>query len=126
MTVEAIAEFIRSEWASHGVEVQATGTRSLTLMLPPQLLGMTELCVELFDRFEAATDFKHTLQGSTITVWAPLERKRPPPPAVAGSGMVYAAAAVPLVLLLTLTAEWMFGWFELGLFDRKPVFAGNA
>jgi hypothetical protein len=76
---DAVANYVRTEWASHGVEVQATGVRSLTLVLPPELLGMTELCFELWNSFGATTDFKHTDGGATITVWIPTTQVQPNP-----------------------------------------------
>jgi hypothetical protein len=92
MDVEVVADYVRTEWsASHGVEVQATGVRSLTLALPPELLGMTELCVELWNRFEAETDFKHTPAGATITVWVPPSKGQP---AVKGSSIAGTLTAI--------------------------------
>lgn len=94
--VDTVAEYVRTEWsASHGVEVQATGVRSLTLALPPELLGMTELCVELWNNFEAATDFKHTPSGATIIVWLPPSSGRPP--VVQGTSFAGTFAAIAAV-----------------------------
>jgi len=74
MTISEISTYVRDEWSGHGVEVQAAGVRSLTLLLPPDLRFLTELCVELWTHFGASTDFKHTQDGSTLTVWLPTAR----------------------------------------------------
>lgn len=108
MSVATVAEYVRREWACHGVEVKATGLRSLTLILPPELLGMTELCIELWNIYGASTDFKHTAHGASITVWIPLTPIGNSTPH-RGS---YIAAAATIVLAAAAATEP--GWLWMG------------
>ena len=111
--VEAVAEYVRTEWSvSHGVEVQAMGVRSLTLALPPELLGMTELCVELWNKFEAATDFKQSPSGATITVWVPPSSGQHP---VQGSSLASTIATIAAMAAAAafVWADAMHEWIDV-------------
>jgi len=104
VVVSDISSYVRKEWAGHGVEVQAAGVRTLTLLLPPDLKFLTELCVELWTHFGASTDFKHAQEGSTLTVWLPttsVDEARPRGTTFSYImvGCVVAAASTGVVLL---------------------------
>ena len=107
-TIADVAEYVREEWASHGVEVQATGKRSITLLLPPELMGMTELCFELFNEFGATTDFKHATTGATITVWMPTIAvdDNPRPPRRQWLTVAVAITALGAIAATDVGAEW--------------------
>jgi hypothetical protein len=68
--VRTIANHVRAEYSHCGVEVGATGERSLTLLLPASL-QVSELCSDLWNLFNATCELKQDQHstGSALVVW---------------------------------------------------------
>lgn len=66
--VQAVASHIRAEYSHCGVEVGATGERSLTLLVPATL-QVTELSADLWNLFNATCELKQEQHGSSVVVW---------------------------------------------------------
>ena len=67
MSMEDIAEWIRSEYSPNGVEVGSLGTRSLTLNVPAEL-GLTETCAALWNRYGATCELRQSANGNDVTI----------------------------------------------------------
>ena len=70
--VQAVANHIRAEYSHCGVEVGATGERSLTLLVPATL-QVTELSADLWNLFNATCELKQEQHGSSVVVWLSAE-----------------------------------------------------
>ena len=67
-----IVSFIQSHYAADGVEVRAVGPKAITLVLPPELHDLGNLCGELEVQFNTRMDIVAQSTpglGPTATVW---------------------------------------------------------
>jgi hypothetical protein len=83
---DEVLVYIQENWSQHGAEVKSHGDTTVTLTLPPELVEISQLCLELDQRFGAAVDLKHPSAAeaaSCLTIR--LTRSNPPPPEFAAA-----------------------------------------
>ena len=102
--VPGVAEYIQTNWAVTGVEVAATGAETLTLRLPPNLPELSELCVELYELFQATVSIKHVTDpfGAQLTIRVP------------SKAMLHSASHAipnPNVASAATNLGWGWGWY---------------
>ena len=107
--VDTIAAHVRAEYSHVGVEVGATGQRSLTLQLPQQL-HVTELTSDLWNTFGATCELKQHPHGSgaSLVVW--LDQGAPVHASTNSSRAWLVAGFMPLLWLASMHTAYGGGW----------------
>ena len=57
---ESVSKHIVRQWSSYGIEVLSSGDDSCTLVLPPRVEDIGDLCEDLWDSFGATVDIDTT------------------------------------------------------------------
>ena len=69
-TDNPVAAYIRDEYACKGVEVLSTGTRTIKCTIPPVMEGLSDVFIDLVDKFDAVIDIEMSgPTGIEITIW---------------------------------------------------------
>lgn len=77
MAHDAVTTFVQTNYTANGVSVSSRGTHNVTLELPADFVGLTELLVALRDLFGGTCDISTVTSTTLLTVWLPDERIKP-------------------------------------------------
>lgn len=73
---ESVSKHIVRQWSSYGIEVLSSGDDSCTLVLPPRVEDIGDLCEDLWDSFGATVDIEYDSGSLRAVVWYGRKEKR--------------------------------------------------
>lgn len=77
MAHEALTTFVQNNYTANGVSVASRGAYNVTLEIPADFVGLTDLLVSLHDLFGGTCDINTVTNTTLLTVWLPDERLNP-------------------------------------------------
>lgn len=109
---KGIADFIRTGYSEHGIEIAAEGERSLTVKLPADV-HLTPLIADLWNEFDAPVDLRNGPGNQPVlTVWASVSDRRcmQPTPAASASpdSNTLLCGGVGLAVVCSVAINWVF------------------
>lgn len=78
MAHEAVTAFVQTNYTANGVSVASRGSHNVTLELPADFVGLTDLLASLHELFGGTCDISTITNTTLLTVWLPDERLKPP------------------------------------------------
>ena len=120
---KGIADFIRTGYSEHGIEIAAEGERSLTVKLPADV-HLTPLIADLWNEFDAPVDLRNGPGNQPVlTVWASLSDRRCMQPAPAASASSVNSAMLCGVAGIAAVCSVAINWAVLAVLNANSSFA---
>lgn len=120
---KVIADFIRTGYSEHGIEIAAEGERSLTVKLPADV-HLTPLVADLWNEFDAPVDLKNGPGNQPVlTVWASMSDRRCMQPAPATSATPAHTSIICGVAGIVAVCTIVLNWIVLVAVNTNSSFA---